>query len=83
MTQELPAVFVLRVCLIDVEALDIELLMYHSLKVCDFGNAPVRRTDKHCPRGRHYFRPLTKTGSLRSFWIAPRLLRHQRYRLNG
>ncbi|KAG1876130.1 hypothetical protein C8R48DRAFT_830907 [Suillus tomentosus] len=29
---DLPAVFVLRVCQIDVEALDIELLMYHSLK---------------------------------------------------
>ncbi|KAG2156346.1 hypothetical protein DEU56DRAFT_231415 [Suillus clintonianus] len=29
---DLPAVFVLRVCQIDVEALDIELLMYHSFK---------------------------------------------------
>lgn len=31
--QDQPAVFVLRVCNIDVEALDIELFMYHILKV--------------------------------------------------
>jgi neurofibromin 1 len=43
--QELPAVFVLRVCLIDVEALDIELLMYYSLKVRDSGNDMFRRTE--------------------------------------
>ncbi|KAF8559154.1 hypothetical protein OG21DRAFT_1570167 [Imleria badia] len=30
--EDVPAVFVLRVCKIDVEALDIELLMYHILK---------------------------------------------------
>ncbi|KIJ20411.1 hypothetical protein PAXINDRAFT_166473 [Paxillus involutus ATCC 200175] len=30
--QDVPAIFVLRVCKVDVEALDIELLMYHILK---------------------------------------------------
>ncbi|KAF9226729.1 hypothetical protein BS17DRAFT_500836 [Gyrodon lividus] len=38
---DMPAIFVLRVCKIDVEALDIELLMYHILKTLtssEYGN---------------------------------------------
>ena len=32
--QDQPAVFVLRVCNIDIEALDVEVFMYHIFKVC-------------------------------------------------